>query len=76
MAGREDAQQAADALALALEEAGLDVGRAFPLLHAAIGRDGAPAVEIGHLAPAVAGQLADLIARAAAGGITVDVLRD
>ena len=75
MADEEEAQRAADALALALEEAGFDVGRAFPLLQAAV-RRGVPVVEVGLLAPAVARQLAGLVARAASRGITVDGLRD
>jgi hypothetical protein len=76
MAGDEEARRAADMLAVAFEEAGFDVGRAFPLLQATVGRDGAPAVEIGLLAPAVARQLASLLVRAAGGGIALDELRD
>jgi hypothetical protein len=74
MAGDEDAQRAADALALAFEEAGFDVGRAFPLLQATIGRDGMSAVEVGLLSPSVARQLASLVGRAAGNGITVEGL--
>ncbi|MFI5911572.1 hypothetical protein [Dactylosporangium sp. NPDC051541] len=70
------AQQSADALALALEDAGFDVGLEFPLLQAAVGQDGTPVVEVGHLAPAVASRLADLVARAASSGIAVEGLPD
>jgi hypothetical protein len=76
VARAEEARRAADALALALEEAGFDVGQEFPLLQAAVGRDGAPSVEVGRVEPAVASQLADLIARAAGSGIIVQGLRD
>ena len=76
MAGDEGARRAADALALALEEAGFDVGRAFPLLHAVVGREGLPVVEVGQVSPAVAAQLADLVVRAAGSGVTVAGLGD
>ncbi|WP_433609550.1 hypothetical protein ACQP2P_38635 [Dactylosporangium sp. CA-139114] len=76
MARAGDARRAADALALALEEAGFDVGREFPLLQATVSRDGTPTVEVGHLVPVVAERLADLIARAASSDVTVEGLPD
>ncbi|WP_432974533.1 hypothetical protein [Dactylosporangium sp. CA-233914] len=76
MARDEDARRASDALALALEEAGFDVGRAFPLLGATVGRAGVAVVEVGQVTPAVASQLADLVARAAGGGLAVGELGD
>jgi hypothetical protein len=64
-----EAQRAADQLALALEDVGFDVGRAFPELSAALG--GGPAVDIGRVAATVAADLAKLLTRAAGSGITL-----
>ena len=63
------ARRAADRLALALEESGFDVGRAFPLLIGAVDRDGAPMVELGRVTDEVASELADVLTRAARGGL-------
>lgn len=76
MAGHEAAQRAADALAVALEEPGFDVGRAFPELRTTVDAAGSAHVEIGPIAPEVAGQLVALLRRAAGSGVTLDVLGD
>ncbi|GID32915.1 hypothetical protein [Paractinoplanes brasiliensis] len=55
---QESAQRSADRLAIALEDAGFDVGQEFPALHDAIGRQGAAVVRIGDVRPAVADRLA------------------
>jgi hypothetical protein len=52
------ARRSADRLALALEEAGFDVGREFPALHDAIGRQGKVVVRIGDVSPLIADRLA------------------
>ncbi|MBT8226364.1 MAG: hypothetical protein HKP61_01960 [Dactylosporangium sp.] len=65
------AQQAADRLALALEEIGFDVGRAFPLLHGMLNTDGTPGVLLGRVSADVAVDLAGALARAAECGVTV-----
>ena len=71
MAGHEQARRATDALAVALEDVGFDVGRAFPFLRS---QDVAPAVEIGPMTPSVAAQLAQVLSQAAERGVTVDGL--
>ncbi|MEU0559886.1 hypothetical protein [Dactylosporangium sp. NPDC006015] len=71
MAVHEAAQRAADALAGALEEAGFDVGRAFPDLRTTVDQAGSAHVEIGPMAPDVAGQLAGLLTEAAGRGISL-----
>ena len=76
MAGHETSRQAADALALALEDVGFDVGRVFPLLRATADRDGAPVVEIGPMTPVAATQLAQVLTMAAESGVTVERLQD
>jgi hypothetical protein len=55
------AQRAADALALALEDAGFDVGRTFPSLVGTVARNGTPMVEVGAITAAVASRLADVL---------------
>jgi hypothetical protein len=55
---QESARRSADRLALALEDAGFDVGQEFPALHDAIGRQGAAVVRIGDVWPTVADRLA------------------
>ncbi|MEV6304643.1 hypothetical protein AB0M02_34900 [Actinoplanes sp. NPDC051861] len=62
-AGEEVAQESADRLALAFEDAGFDVGQDFPALHDAIGRAGDPVVRIGDVRPAVADRLAAALNR-------------
>jgi hypothetical protein len=57
-AGEAVARRSVELLALALEEAGFDVGQEFPALHDAIGRQGSPVVRIGDVQPAVADRLA------------------
>jgi hypothetical protein len=57
-AGEAVARRSADRLALALEDAGFDVGQEFPALHDAIGRQGSAVVRIGDVRPAVADRLA------------------
>lgn len=66
MAGQEEAaQEAADRLALALEEVGFDVGLAFPMLAGVVGRDGTPHVELGRVNYAVAARLTEMLEAAA-----------
>lgn len=57
----EPARSSADRLALALEDAGFDVGQEFPTLSDAIGHKGIPVVRIGDVLPAVADRLADAL---------------
>jgi hypothetical protein len=61
-----EAQSSADHLALALEDAGFDVGQEFPALHDAIGRQGFAVVRIGDVQPAVAKRLAAALTSGAA----------
>jgi hypothetical protein len=70
-ASEAEAQQSADRLALALEDAGFDVGPEFPALHNAIGRSGSAVVRLGDISPPTADRLATVLSRAAAGGITL-----
>ncbi|WP_238006157.1 hypothetical protein KZZ52_51555 [Dactylosporangium sp. AC04546] len=74
MSGHQAARRATDALAVALEEAGFDVGRAYPELRTTIDQTGAARVESGPMEPATAVQLAELLTRAAGNGITVATL--
>jgi len=60
-ANQESARRAADRLALALEDAGFDVGQVFPALHDSVGRQGLAVVRIGDVGPAVAERLAALL---------------
>lgn len=52
------AQRSADRLASALEEAGFDVGVAFPGLQGILDRTGAPVVELGRVTASDANRLA------------------
>jgi hypothetical protein len=65
------AQRSADRLALALEDVGFDVGQAFPMLRSGVDRDGAPIVELGHVAAAVASRLSAVLSQAAQHGIAL-----
>ena len=65
------AQHAADLLALALEDVGFDVGRAFPGLRGALGVDGSARVDVGRVVAATARALAALLTRASVRGITL-----
>jgi hypothetical protein len=56
--GAEAARSPADRLALALEDAGFDVGQDFPALSDAIGHQGTAVVRIGDVLPVVADRLA------------------
>lgn len=67
----EHAQQAADNLALALENSGFDVGMAFPGLRTAWDESGALGVHLGTVTRGVASDLAALLSRGAAAGVTV-----
>jgi len=67
-----EAQRSADRLAVALEDVGFDVGRQFPALHDAIGRQGFAVVRLGDVRPSTAYRLAAVLSRAAAHGITVE----
>jgi len=65
----ESGQRAADRLALALEEAGFDVGEAFPGLQSGWNESGAPGVRLGAVTCAVASDLATLLAGAVSAGV-------
>ncbi|BCJ50427.1 hypothetical protein Asp14428_19020 [Actinoplanes sp. NBRC 14428] len=65
-ADEEAARRSADRLALALEDAGFDVGQEFPALHDAIGKQGAAVVRVGDVSPPVADRLAAVLASASA----------
>ena len=66
-----EAQRSADRLALALEEVGFDVGRAFPMLGSGVDRRGIPAVELGGVTTTVADRLSVVLSQAARQGVTV-----
>lgn len=57
----EVAQQAADRLALALEDVGFDVGMAFPLLRGTVTRTGMPVVDLGKVAEPIASRLTAIL---------------
>jgi hypothetical protein len=59
------AQRTADRLALALEDVGFDVGRAFPALNGGVDRERLPVVDLGRVGEPVALQLATVLERAA-----------
>jgi hypothetical protein len=65
----EAAQHAADRLALALEEAGFDVGRAFPGLRSGWDESGAPGVRLGVVTCSVALELVALLFSAVNAGV-------
>jgi hypothetical protein len=67
------AQRSADRLALALEDVGFDVGRAFPLLQSGVDRDGTPIVELGRVTEEVASRLSTVLSRAAQRGVTLPI---
>ena len=67
----EAAQRAADQLALALEEVGFDVGRAFPGLRSGWDGSGAPGVHLGAVTCDVASHLSAFLVSAVAAGITL-----
>ncbi len=69
--GGTSVQRTADRLALALEDVGFDVGRAFPMLRSGTNRDGAPFVELGTVTEAVASGLATVLSEAARLGVTL-----
>lgn len=60
-----EAQQAADRLAIALEEAGFDVGREFPALQGMLNGEGAPVVNVGRVPATIARRLAAILSEAA-----------
>jgi hypothetical protein len=64
-------QQTADQLALALEEVGFDVGRAFPGLRIGWDGAGAPGVHLGSVTCDVAINLAVFLASAVDAGMTL-----
>ena len=66
----EAAQRAADRLAVALEAAGFDVGKAFPSLRSGWDGSGAPGVQLGSVTCAVALDLATLLISAVDAGVT------
>lgn len=55
------AHRAADLLATALEDAGFDVGVAFPQLRGGVDRDGAPIVDLGQIAEPIAARLTTIL---------------
>ena len=65
-----EARRATDRLALALEDAGFDVGQDFPALYHAIDRQGVAVVRIGDIRPAIADRLAAVVSIGSAGNIT------
>jgi hypothetical protein len=65
------AQRSADRLALALEEIGFDVGRAFPMLSSGRDRHGTPNVELGRVTTTVADRLSAVLSQAARHGVAV-----
>jgi hypothetical protein len=69
--GEQAEQDTTDRLALALEDVGFDVGRAFPMLGGKLDRDGNRVVELGRVTEAVARQLAEVLAHAAERGVSV-----
>jgi hypothetical protein len=66
----EVAQVSADRLALALEEVGFDVGRAFPMLGSGLDRRGIAGVELGRVTAMVANRLSTVLSQAAQLGVT------
>ena len=60
-AAETSAREATDRLALALEDAGFDVGRDFPNLSNAVDRVGVAVVRLGDVLPATADRLAMLM---------------
>jgi hypothetical protein len=66
-----DAQQAADRLAVALEDIGFDVGRAFPMLAVDTDQSGRSGVALGRVSVPVAESLAGVLGRAAVLGLRV-----
>jgi hypothetical protein len=75
-AAETEAQQATDRLALALEDAGFDVGQEFPALHDAIGRQGVGVVRVGDVRPSIADRLAAVVSRGALLDVTHAEERD
>ncbi|GIH08087.1 hypothetical protein Rhe02_61540 [Rhizocola hellebori] len=72
--GKDDAkgaQDAADLLALALEDVGFDVGRDFPSLSSGAGPGGVGFVELGRVSGGVAFDLAIVLTAAKGRGITL-----
>ena len=67
----EVAQRCADRLAVALEEVGFDVGRAFPMLGGGVDRFGDPVVELGRVTEPVASRLCVALGEAARRGVSV-----
>lgn len=67
----ESARQAADLLALALEDAGFDVGMDFPGLRSGWDASNSPGVHLGSVRHAVASELAAFIARAVSVGVSI-----
>lgn len=63
------AEQAADLLAIALEDVGFDVGRDFPGLTSGAGVDGVGFVELGRVSGGVAWGLACVLTKAAGRGV-------
>lgn len=63
------ARRAVDRLAVALEEAGFDVGQEFPALHDAVGRRGSAVVRIGDVEPSIADRLSSALTRRRIGDV-------
>lgn len=64
------AQRSADQLALALEEVGFDVGRAFPMLRPGVDARGGPGVDVGRIAVTAADRLSAVLSAAVRYGVT------
>jgi hypothetical protein len=65
------AQDAADRLALALEDVGFDVGTAFPLLTVGTAPSGEPIVRLGNVTVKVASNLVAVLLEAARRGVAL-----
>jgi hypothetical protein len=63
------ARRSADRLAVALEEVGFDVGRAFPMLAGCLDRHGGQEVELGRVSALVADGLSAVLTEAAQHGV-------
>ena len=61
MASENEARSATDRLALALEDAGFDVGQDFPALQDTIDRQGFAVVRIGDVRASIADRLAAVV---------------
>lgn len=66
------AHRMADRLALALEAAGFDVGREFPMLSGTLDSQGTPIVGVGEVGETTANRLSAVLSDAARLGVTAE----